>query len=182
TPPVQPPPAVAPVAANGTPPAAAQGSPQPGMQVAVGPQGQGPEGTPPGSVPGGDAVAASVTDSPHVDEGTEETPPRKPVTKPAVKERVSLGIEDIQRVVSNGRSKITGCFERYKSDLPSAAGEVQVQLTIVSSGKVRAGTRGPLASTAVGRCLETQAQGLRFPAHRDQEVTVLMPFSWKVTQ
>ncbi|GMT99634.1 hypothetical protein KH5H1_37540 [Corallococcus caeni] len=192
TPPVQPRPAVAPVA-NGTAPEAAQGSQQPGAQVASGTQGQGapvpagtqahgPEGTPPGSVPGGDAVAASVTDSPHVDEGTEETPSRKTVTKPAVKERVSLGIEDIQRVVSNGRSKITGCFERYKSDLPSAAGEVQVQLTIVSSGKVRAGTRGPLASTAVGRCLETQAQSLRFPAHRDQEVTVLMPFSWKVTQ
>ncbi|WP_375757448.1 protein kinase [Corallococcus exercitus] len=192
TPPVQAQPVAAPVA-NGTPPAAvqapavaAQGSQAVATPTPSGMQAQVPEGTPPGSVqggpPGGEAVAASVTDSPHVDEGTEETSPRKAGTKPAVKGRVSLGIEDIQRVVSNGRSKITGCFERYKSDLPSAAGEVQVQLTIVSSGKVRAGTRGPLASTAVGRCLETQAQSLRFPAHRDQEVTVLMPFSWKVTQ
>ncbi|MBN8228306.1 protein kinase [Corallococcus macrosporus] len=172
--------AAAPVTNAAPPPAAVQQPPPP--RAPVGTQAQGPEGTSPGTVPGGETVAASVTDSPHVDEGTEDTAPRKTGTKPAVKERVSLGIEDIQRVVSNGRSKITGCFERYKSDLPSAAGEVQVQLTIVSSGKVRAGTRGPLASTAVGRCLETQAQSLRFPAHRDQEVTVLMPFSWKVTQ
>ncbi|RKH43119.1 protein kinase domain-containing protein [Corallococcus llansteffanensis] len=134
------------------------------------------------SPPGGGTVATSVTDvPPTTEDGPEPEAPHKPAGR-VTKERVSLGIEDIQRVVSNGRSKITGCFERYKSDLPSTAGEVQVQLTIVSSGKVRAGTRGPLASTDVGRCLEVQAQRLRFPAHRDQEVTVLMPFSWKVTQ
>ncbi|RKH76771.1 serine/threonine protein kinase [Corallococcus sp. AB045] len=186
--------AVAPVA-NGTPAAPAQGSQAPEQQAAAGMQGQGaptgaqdqgPEGTAPGAVPddtpGGDAVATSVTDSRPVDDGAEDTSHRKGGKKPAVKEPVSLGIDDIQRVVSGGRSKITGCFERYKSDLPAASGEVQVELTIVSSGKVRAGTRGPLASTAVGRCLETQAQSLRFPVHRDQEVTVLMPFSWKVTQ
>jgi serine/threonine-protein kinase len=96
--------------------------------------------------------------------------------------RVTLGITDIQRVVSGGRSRITSCFERYKMDLPASQGEVQVQLTIVSSGKVKADTKGPLASTGVGRCLEAQAQRLRFPAHRDQEVTVMMPFSWRVTQ
>ncbi|WP_147449102.1 AgmX/PglI C-terminal domain-containing protein, partial [Corallococcus terminator] len=162
---------VVPTAPVGTPP------------VAVAPQAPGPTGTPgeSGAVPGGDTVATSVTDVPPPEDVPEEPTPRKGTVR-APKEKVTLGIEDIQRVVSSGRSKITGCFERYKSNLPSTAGEVQVQLTIVSSGKVRAGTRGPLASTDVGRCLETQAQALRFPAHRDQEVTVLMPFSWKVTQ
>ncbi|NOK21931.1 protein kinase domain-containing protein [Corallococcus carmarthensis] len=179
TPPAQTQPAVAAVPAPVVAKPDTQGQ---NVPAPVGTQAQGPESTSPGSVPGGDTVAASVTDSPHVDEGTEDAPTHKTATKPAVKGRVSLGIDDIQRVVSNGRSKITGCFERYKSNLPSASGEVQVELTIVSSGKVRAGTRGPLASTDVGRCLETQAQSLRFPAHRDQEVTVLMPFSWKVTQ
>jgi serine/threonine-protein kinase len=85
-------------------------------------------------------------------------------------------------VVSRERARITSCFERFKADLPLTQGEVQVQLTIASSGRVRAGTRGPLASSGVGRCLETQAERLRFPAHRDQEVTVVMPFSWRVTQ
>jgi serine/threonine-protein kinase len=95
---------------------------------------------------------------------------------------VTLGIEDIQRVVSRGRARITACFERYKADLPANEGEVQLQLTIASSGKVQAGTRGPLAPTGVGRCLESQAEKLRFPAHRDKEVSVVMPFSWRVTQ
>ncbi|WAM28361.1 protein kinase domain-containing protein [Myxococcus sp. NMCA1] len=102
--------------------------------------------------------------------------------KASSQKRVTLGIDDVQRVVSRGRARITTCFERYKADLPSSQGEVQVQLTIVSSGKVRAGTRGPLASSGVGRCLEAQAERLRFPPHRDQEVTVVMPFSWRVTQ
>ncbi|MGE6757628.1 protein kinase domain-containing protein [Corallococcus interemptor] len=172
---VAPPPAPAPVV-DATPPAPPVQAPNPGSP---------PPANVPDETPGGVAVAASVTDSRPVDDGAEveDTPRgRKPGKKPAAKEPVSLGIDDIQRVVSGGRSKITGCFERYKSDLPAASGEVQVELTIVSSGKVRAGTRGPLASTQVGRCLEAQAQSLRFPAHRDQEVTVLMPFSWKVTQ
>ncbi|WP_426749997.1 protein kinase domain-containing protein [Myxococcus sp. Y35] len=105
-----------------------------------------------------------------------------PSKKTATQKRVTLGIDDVQRVVSRGRSRISSCFERYKADLPSSQGEVQVQLTIVSSGKVRAGTRGPLATSNVGRCLEAQAERLRFPAHRDQEVTVVMPFTWLVTQ
>ncbi|RKG96828.1 serine/threonine protein kinase [Corallococcus sp. CA053C] len=169
------PPVVTKVAPTVTPevPTAPVGAQAPTAGADTAPGGESP-------TPAGGTVAASVTDVPPTpDDGPE--PSHKPAGR-VTKERVSLGIEDIQRVVSNGRSKITGCFERYKSDLPSTAGEVQVQLTIVSSGKVRAGTRGPLASTDVGRCLEVQAQRLRFPAHRDQEVTVLMPFSWKVTQ
>ncbi|MBN9687339.1 MULTISPECIES: protein kinase domain-containing protein [unclassified Corallococcus] len=185
---VTPPPPVQQAIAPATP--AGTQAPAVAAQGTQGTPAQGPEGTSPGDVqgtvrddtPGGDAVATSVTDSPPVDDGAEDTPHRKVTKRPAAKEPVTLGIDDIQRVVSGGRSKITGCFERYKSDLPAASGEVQVELTIVSSGKVRAGTRGPLASTPVGRCLEAQAQSLRFPVHRDQEVTVLMPFSWKVTQ
>lgn len=172
-----------------SPPVVTQVAPAPTPEVPTAPVGTqapaaGPDTAPVGKppTPGGDTVATSVTQVPPTeDDVPDEAPSRKPVTR-TTKERVSLGIEDIQRVVSNGRSQITGCFERYKSNLPSTAGEVQVQLTIVSSGKVRAGTRGPLASTDVGRCLESKAERLRFPAHRDQEVTVLMPFSWKVTQ
>ncbi|NOJ83122.1 protein kinase domain-containing protein [Myxococcus xanthus] len=124
--------------------------------------------------------AASGVEPEADEEGADAAPVRS--KKDASQKRVTLGIDDVQRVVSRGRARITTCFERYKADLPSSQGEVQVQLTIVSSGKVRAGTRGPLASSSVGRCLEAQAERLRFPPHRDQEVTVVMPFSWRVTQ
>ncbi|AKQ68146.1 Tyrosine-protein kinase masK [Myxococcus hansupus] len=136
------------------------------------------------------AVAAPDSEPPvaeavHEEDADEEQVESAPVAsskKGTAQKRVTLGIEDVQRVVSRGRSRISSCFERFKADLPSSQGEVQVQLTIVGSGKVRAGTRGPLASSNVGRCLETQAERLRFPAHRDQEVTVVMPFTWRVTQ
>ncbi|GHG93669.1 hypothetical protein GCM10012319_56220 [Comamonas sp. KCTC 72670] len=128
-------------------------------------------------------VAADVPDEvTDADEEQAEAAPVPASKKAAAQKRVTLGIEDVQRVVSRGRSRISSCFERFKADLPSSQGEVQVQLTIAGSGKVRAGTRGPLASSGVGRCLETQAERLRFPAHRDQEVTVVMPFTWRVTQ
>jgi serine/threonine-protein kinase len=57
-----------------------------------------------------------------------------------------------------------------------------VQLSIAASGRVKATTQGPLASKTVGQCLETQAERLRFPAHRDQEVNVVLPFDYTVTR
>ncbi|NMO20628.1 protein kinase [Pyxidicoccus fallax] len=158
---------------------AAQGTPV--GEAAVAPGAGAPEAAP----AGGGLVANAMRAGTETEEAGESGPSRKPAPEPRVtgtKKLVTLGIEDIQRVVSRGRARITGCFERFKADLPSTQGEVQVQLTIASSGKVQAGTRGPLASSGVGRCLETQAEKLRFPAHRDQEVTVVMPFSWRVTQ
>ncbi|MFP2932839.1 protein kinase domain-containing protein [Pyxidicoccus sp. 3LG] len=129
------------------------------------------------------AVAAPANAGTVAGDDTSEKPAAAEAPRPSgTKKLVTLGIEDIQRVVSRGRARITSCFERYKADLPASQGEVQVQLTIASSGKVKAGTRGELATSGVGRCLEAQAERLRFPAHRDQEVTVVMPFSWRVTQ
>ncbi|HZI11969.1 MAG TPA: protein kinase [Myxococcus sp.] len=133
------------------------------------------------------AMAAAAPEEPAPGTAADAEPapaPSSPVEPRAAtpKKVVTLGIEDIQRVVSRGRARITACFERYKADLPANEGEVQLQLTIAASGKVQAGTRGPLAPTGVGRCLESQAEKLRFPVHRDKEVSVVMPFSWRVTQ
>ncbi|MCE9673791.1 protein kinase [Myxococcus stipitatus] len=97
------------------------------------------------------------------------------------KAAVSLGVGDIERVVGRGRGRISTCFERNKGDLPASEGTVQVELNIASSGKVRASVRGPLAEDAVGRCVKAQAERLRFPAHRDESVTVVVPFTWRLT-
>ncbi len=108
-----------------------------------------------------------------------EAPEPSKVTKPRV---VTLGLADVERVVKRGRSRIATCFERYKGDLPEDTGVVRVQLSIASSGRVKATTQGPLASRSVGQCLEKQAERLRFPAHRDQEVNVVLPFDYRVTR
>ncbi|NVJ08416.1 protein kinase [Myxococcus sp. AM001] len=176
-------PATAPIVEAVAPPveAAAQaGSPTESVTNGAGGAVAAPEQAPPEPTEAGLAGAASDA-APEADEEVADPAPVRS-KKASSQKRVTLGIDDVQRVVSRGRARITTCFERYKADLPSSQGEVQVQLTIVSSGKVRAGTRGPLASSGVGRCLEAQAERLRFPPHRDQEVTVVMPFSWRVTQ
>ncbi len=122
------------------------------------------------------AVAAATTEDP------EEKVPPKGTVKPTKPRVVTLGLADVERVVARGRSKIATCFERYKADLPTDTGVVRVQLSIASSGKVQATTQGPLATRPVGKCLETQAEKLRFPAHRDQEVNVVLPFDYTVTR
>ncbi len=141
---------------------------------------------PPSGPPVAAAPAASSEDPPAVapppaEEPEEKTPPPPKETAKTAKPRpVTLGIGDVERVVAKGRARIASCFERYKADLPADTGVVRVQLSIASSGKVKATTQGPLASKAVGQCLESQAEHLRFPPHRDQEVNVVLPFDYTV--
>ncbi|WP_257454258.1 protein kinase domain-containing protein [Archangium lipolyticum] len=118
-------------------------------------------------------------------------PPDEAEPRPQVKEktstrspktRVSLEAADVQRVVLRNRARIMACFEQYKRDLPADEGDVQVRFTIYSSGKADAATQGALATRPVGKCLEKQVERLRFPAHRDKEVTVVLPFGYRVTR
>ncbi|MDC0714315.1 protein kinase [Stigmatella sp. ncwal1] len=144
---------------------------------------------PPAPEPSAVAAALPAVEPPPV---AVEAPPPEPEKVPsspakasskAAKARVvSLGLEDVQRVVSRASARIANCFERHKADLPADAGKVSVRLTIASSGRVKAQTQGPLASRSVGQCLETQAERLRFPAHRDQEVNVVLPFDYRVAR
>jgi serine/threonine-protein kinase len=93
---------------------------------------------------------------------------------------VTLEAADIQRTVNRGRAGIKTCFEQHKADLPSDTGEVRVRFTIYGTGRVKADAQGPLASAPVGQCLEKKVERLRFPQHRDKEVTVEMSFDYRV--
>lgn len=121
----------------------------------------------------------STTQAPVTDKGKgsedDDVKPLKPFPQ---KRRVTLGVGDITRIVERGSSRISSCFERNREDLPASTGQVQVEFSIASTGRVRASVRGPLADTKVGRCVRVQAERLRFPEHRDEEVNVLVPFAW----
>ena len=92
-----------------------------------------------------------------------------------------LEVKQIQQIVSRGEAPIRRCFEAHKGELPSDAGQVAVEFTILSSGKVSApAVKGGLAGTAVARCLEGRVAQLRFPAHRDQAIKLALPFAYKV--
>ncbi|HYO70803.1 MAG TPA: protein kinase [Archangium sp.] len=169
---VQAAPPLAPVSPSApTPPApAAQEATSPGSAVA--------EAAPSAQVPPAQTALAAAPES------TEAPPAEPPVAKvaPRTQKRVTLEAADIQRVVSRNRARIMSCFEQFKRDLPSSEGNVQVRFTIFSSGKADAATQGPLATRPVGKCLEKQVERLRFPAHRDKEVTVVLPFGYRVTR
>jgi serine/threonine-protein kinase len=177
--------APAPVPPTEPPPVVPTPAPEP---VAVAPVAAAPaEAAPAVGTPGTAPAETAPVEPVAVAEPTPETPeeklPGKTVAKTTTKPRVvTLGLADVERVVSKGRSRIATCFERHKTDLPSNTGVVRVQLSIASSGRVKATTQGPLASKTVGQCLEAQAEKLRFPVHRDQEVNVVLPFDYTVTR
>lgn len=124
------------------------------------------------------ATAPEPTEAPPAEQA--ETPSAKTARTPV--KRVTLEAADIQQVVSRNRARIMSCFEQYKRELPADEGQVQVRFTIFSSGKADAATQGPLAAKPVGKCLEKQVERLRFPPHRDKEVTVVLPFGYRVTR
>jgi serine/threonine-protein kinase len=149
----------------------------------------------PATSPGTPAEAAAVQPPPTVAPPPVETavaptpvaqPPEPAPVEPPVRTAtrssrpVTLEIADIQRTVNRGRTSIKTCFEQHKADLPADSGEVRVRFTIYGTGKVKADAQGPLASAAVGQCLEKKVERLRFPQHRDKEVTVEMSFDYRV--
>jgi serine/threonine-protein kinase len=94
----------------------------------------------------------------------------------------TLTVADIERVVARGQSRYAACFESHKDELPAEKGELQVRISIPSSGKARAQVQGELVASKVGGCVVAAVQRLRFPAHGDQELQVLFPLSWRVTR
>ena len=114
-------------------------------------------------------------------------PPRPPpavapeARGPSGRARGSLEVADVLRGVSQRRARLMACFERYKRELPSREGDVQVRFAIAASGRTDATVLGPLAKSHVGRCLERVLDRLRFPAHRDEVVEWVVPVGYSVT-
>ncbi|MBF5042862.1 serine/threonine protein kinase [Aggregicoccus sp. 17bor-14] len=130
----------------------------------------------------GPAAAAPAPEAPAPATAQEATAPALAPARPARARPVVLDETVIRRVVSRGQARIMACFEAHKADLSEDSGEVRVQFDVLGSGRVEARTLGPLADTAVGRCLEEQVRHLRFPAHRDEKVTAVQPFAYRVTR
>jgi serine/threonine-protein kinase len=105
----------------------------------------------------------------------------EPTGKTSRKRLVTLDASDIQRVVNKGRGPILECFESFKEELPGEQGQVSVSFTILGSGKVTHARVGDsLGGSRVGRCLEQRVGKLRFPAHKDKEISLSLPFGYRI--
>jgi hypothetical protein len=95
-----------------------------------------------------------------------------------------LDQKKLKSVVDAAHPRLTACLRRYSADLPAREGQIIIEVTVASSGKVSAvashHARGPLLGA--GACLTAEATSLRFPRHPDKEVTFRFPLVYKKGQ
>ncbi len=95
--------------------------------------------------------------------------------------RVTLTPNLIMKVVRQHTGAVSRCFEQNKDDLPTDSGEMSVNFTINSSGRVSE-AKSQLPDKKVGKCVERVVTAMRFPAHKDHEVSLTLPFSYQVNR
>ena len=117
------------------------------------------------SAGGPDAGAVAV-----VEPGVE--PPKPRPAPPGI-----LTERGILAVVRQNYGGLARCVTQHEADLPGQAGLVKLRLTIASSGRVTQAS-SEHGDKDVGRCLEEHARTLKFPAHRDREVSIVLPVQY----
>ena len=124
-------------------------------------------------------VVAAPPAPPVVDSGSVEPVPTKVAAVKATAVRpIVLTTLDVQRVINRSSGVIARCFEQHKQEI-GPQGQVNVRLTIARSGKVKqAAMEGEV--TALGRCIEGHVRAMKFPEHKDEEVTLTVPFAYEV--
>jgi serine/threonine-protein kinase len=115
-----------------------------------------------------------------VDAGAAPAPVPAPVPAPK-SGPVTLTPALIMKVVRTQTGAVSRCFEANKDDLPGATGQLAVNFTIAGNGRVTA-VKSQLPDKKVGRCVEGVVGGMKFPAHKDKEVTLTLPFAYQVNR
>ncbi len=112
----------------------------------------------------------------------EPAPVKPAVAKVPVRPAGPLTMKEIAAVMSRSQGDIFRCFERHRTQLTQADGQVLITLSIDPPGAVnaaRVSTPG-LAATPLADCIVKEARRLRFPKHTGPPVTINVPFAYKV--
>jgi len=133
-----------------------------------------------------EAVADAGAAVPPLDGGqkTVETPSGASAKRPSVSQPVTLNPETIAAVLGRNRAKILHCFEAGRAALSQNEGEIVLEMTIVSSGRVSAASVATpaYAGTPIAECILREVKRLRFPRHRDAELAISMPFRFRIAK
>jgi serine/threonine protein kinase len=110
-------------------------------------------------------------------------PPRAHKAAPPEKLAV-LDQKRMKPVLETAHPRLTACLRRYSADLPAQEGQIIIEVTVASSGKVSAAraTMPEVRSSGLATCLTSEATNMRFPRHRDSEVTFKFPLVYKKGQ
>jgi serine/threonine protein kinase len=111
--------------------------------------------------------------------------PPRPAPRPhhpaAPEKLAALDQKKLATVVNAAHPRLTACLRRYSTDLPVMEGEIIIEVTVVSSGKVSAARAmmPQIQSSGLAACLANEATRLRFPRHADKELTFKFPLRYK---
>jgi serine/threonine protein kinase len=87
----------------------------------------------------------------------------------------------LQAVVTRAHPAFSACFTAHSGDLPAVTGQVTVELSVGSTGKVASASAHlpGFSSAALTRCLTDEAEKLRFPKHSDKEIRFAFPLVYR---
>jgi serine/threonine protein kinase len=125
--------------------------------------------------------ARTITTTPVTIATPKPLPAPRPRPKAVETPASPLGSATLQSVVATASGRFATCFKRHSADLPTATGQVTVELAVSGSGVVssaRAVLPG-ISSPALARCLEAEAERLKFPRHSDGEVRFGVPLMYR---
>ncbi|MFH1807130.1 MAG: protein kinase [Pseudomonadota bacterium] len=91
-----------------------------------------------------------------------------------------LTVRDIERTFNKHMGALNACGAQHRSVLPP--GGVKVALVIQSDGNVTKAVLAPtsIQGTGLDRCLSKVVARMRFPAHKDAEMSVTVPLQFQV--
>ncbi|MGC4122795.1 MAG: protein kinase [Myxococcales bacterium] len=133
--------------------------------------------------PAGPDAARSVEPSAPDAAGLAEVPPDAGRKAPVdVARPVQLTPQIIAAQVGRSRARLLACFEKHREALSSSEGQVTLTFTILQAGNVSDAkvSSGGVQSSPLSSCIVEQIKAMRFPRHTDKEVTVNLPFVYKV--
>jgi serine/threonine protein kinase len=129
-------------------------------------------------------VASAPPPPPAVVPAEPHSPPPPRAHRAAVEKLAPLDQKKLKSVVDAAHARLTACLRRYSADLPAQEGQIIIEVTVASSGKVSAAraTMPEVRSSGLAACLTNEATNLRFPRHADKELTFKFPLVFKKGQ
>jgi serine/threonine protein kinase len=113
----------------------------------------------------------------------EEPPPARPDAGAHSPPAVHLTPEQVQKYILKQYVRVMQCFNQHKADLQSDSGRVFVLLTIEPSGRASdVKLEGPVADTAVGKCLVKQVGQMTFPRNLEHGLRLKQALDYRVTR
>jgi hypothetical protein len=110
--------------------------------------------------------------------------PAPRVHRAVAEKLVPLDQKILETVVKGAHPRLSDCLRRYSADVPATTGQITIEVTVASTGKVSAARAlmPEVRSSGLGSCLATEATRLKFPRNSDKQVSFRFPLVYRKGQ